>query len=663
MEMFSKAELLAIKEKAARHPEVIAALDKETADLRRKLYIQKTGRATWSHYYVCPDCGVRLLFNYDDPLHYECPACHNILTGEPYEGSWWDTVMVKNSGGSFQLATLYTVTGDEKYLKPAKDILLGYAENYKNFEVHGNIPYNKPGRFACQVLSDAGPLAELARAYALLKDSFTAEEQQKIENDLFCEACKHQMKYSTDQLHNHEVVICSSLAIMALVIGDSDVLHFAVDRKYGLKYQLDHSVLSDGMWFEVAMGYHSFSLRWLMRYELMARGTEHSLLADHHYREILDRMIRFPLNLVTPTGYPFFNDADTYFAPDVYEYYYANCGDGDILKLLHECYRTENRNANIYALLYGVAELPEAAPYEYADYLPTAGSQIAVVNGERSALWFKAAPYGGEHDHYDRLSLSMSAYGVPACVDLGTAAGYGSPMHYAYYKNTANHNTVVIDGENMPPCDTRVLKYERRAADDVYLEAQTEIPEKYDLAALDSFTIKQWCDEAYAGVRYRRAISWHDGYIIDVFRVTSDNDLRKEWCWHAAGKYSLPEGAVLRGRFSESGPQSYMHDTYSVEGKGTMRFDVDCGKVKLRVHSDAEGKEMLLCYGPNNPSTSDVAYLVERSFEKCPVYVNVIELYRDEPTVRDVQIERDGDTVTVKVAHADGSERVRTFEL
>jgi hypothetical protein len=106
-----------------------------------------------------------------------------------------------------------------------------------------------------------------------------------------------------------------------------------------------------------------------------------------------------------------------------------------------------------------------------------------------------------------------------------------------------------------------------------------------------------------------------------------------------------------------------MHDTYSVEGKGTMRFDIDCGEVKLRVHSDAEGKEMLLCYGPNNPSTSDVAYLVERSFEKCPVYVNVIELYRDEPTVRDVQIAHDGDTVTVRVAHADGSERVRTFAI
>ncbi len=660
MELFSESELQSIRKRASRHPEYIKALDGLTADLRRKLYIQKTGRATWSHYFICPHCSVRLIYDYDDPLNYECPACHKVFNGEPYEGSWWDTTMVKNTVGAHQLAVCYIATGDEKYLKTAKDILLGYAENYKNFEVHGNIPYNHPGRFASQVLSDSGPLAELACAYGLLKDCFTAEERQTVENDLFREASKHQMKYSTDQIHNHEVVICSSLAIMGMVIGDEDILHFALDRKYGLKYQLDHAVLEDGLWFECAMGYHAYALNWLMRFELVARNTERSLLSDPHYRAILEKMIRFPLKLATPAGYPFFNDAVTDFSPAIYEYAYALIGGEDILMLLHECYADSARE-NIFALLYGVEELPPKAPYDYKNYFSKGGSQLAVVNGKDSSLWFKATPYGGEHDHYDRLSLSLMAFGKNTSADLGTAAGYGAPLHYAYFKNTPSHNTVVIDGENMPPCDTHIVRYEQIAEDEVYIEAKTDAPESY--VPLDSFVIKQWSDEAYAGVKYRRAISWHDRYMIDVFRVESENGLRKEWCWHTVGEHQLPEGARLVGSIAESGPQSYFHDAYSVAGKGVSRITYDCGDYSVAIHADAEDKELILTYGPNNPSTDDVAYLLERSYESCPLYANVIDVYKGEPNVTDVEYLRDGGALTVRITERDGKVVERRFEL
>ena len=660
MEMFSASEVARLREKAKKYPEYVEALDTATADLRRKLYIQKTGKATWSHYYVCPDCGVRLIFDYDDPHRYQCPACKNYLTGEPYEGSWWDTVMVMNSGGAYKLAVLYTVTEDEKYFRTAADILLGYAENYKNFEVHGNIPYNHPGRFASQVLSDAGPLAELACAYALLKSKFTAEERRMIENDLFREASKHQIKYSTDQIHNHEVVICSSLGIMGLVIGDEDILHFAVERKYGLKYQLDNAVLEDGLWFECATGYHSYALSWLLRFDQMARGTKYSLMADPHYREILERMIRFLLNLATPAGYPFFNDAATQLAVTIYEYAYSIFGDKDILRLLHECYDDCKRN-NLYALLFGVDELPEREAPTYKNYFSTTGSQLAVLNGESTSLWFKAMPYGGEHDHYDRLAVAVSAFGKQICSDLGTAAGYGAPLHYAYYKNTASHNTVIIDGENMPPCNTQVVRYEQTAPDRVYLEARTETTAEY--VPIDSFVIKQWNDEAYEGVRYRRIVSWHDRYMIDVFCVESENDLRKEWCWHTVGTHSLPEGVTYVGKISERGAQSFLHDAYSADGKGVMRIAYDCGECRMSIHADAEGKEMLLSYGPNNPSTGDIAYLLERSYDRCPVYANVIDFYRDEPNVLGVEYIHGEGSLTVRVTEKDGSIAEETFNI
>ena len=658
--MFSDEEIEGIRAKVAAHPEYIAALDRTTADLRRKLYIQKTGRATWSHYFICPHCSVRLIYDYDDPINYECPSCHKIFNGEPYEGSWWDTTMVKNTLGAHMLAVCYVATEDEKYLATAKDILLGYAENYKNYEVHGNIPYNHPGRFASQVLSDSGPLAELACAYALLREKFTEEEQRRIENDLFREASKHQIKYSTDQIHNHEVVICSSLAIMGLVIGDEDILDFAIERKYGLKYQLDHAVLEDGLWFECATGYHAYALRWMMRFEHAARNTERSLFADPHYRAILEKMIRFPLRLATPAGYPFFNDAAMEFHPDIYEYAYAVLGGEDILTMLCEYYKNEPRE-NIYALLYGVDTLPTAKPYEYKNYFSKGGSGLAVVNGKQSSLWFKATPYGGEHDHYDRLSLSLTAFGRKISADLGTAAGYGAPLHYSYFKNTASHNTVVIDGENMAPCDTHVIKYEERPDGSVYLEAQTDTPEEYRM--LDSFTIKQWSDEAYAGVRMRRAVSWRDGYLIDFFKVSGENDLRKEWVWHTDGVHALPENAKFLGSISETGAQKHLRDAYTAEYSGVARISVDCDDIKLDIHADTEGKELILAYGPSNPSTSDLSYVLERSYERCPVYANVIDVYRDEPNVRSVEYIHGETTLTVRVTETSGRVNEVKFDL
>lgn len=659
MQIYSSEDIARIKKRIQENPAFVKSVEEKTANVRRKLIIQKTGLATWGHYFSCPKCGGKLIYDYDCNDHFDCPNCGETVSGEPYLGAWWEYILDVTVEAAFQLALIVVGAGKTEYLEVVKKILLGYADNYCNYEVHGGIPYNNPGRFAAQVLSDTHPIYNLARAYALVKEEFSEEEREHIENDLFRAAAEHQIKYLTPQIHNHEVVICGSIAAIGFAIDDRSLVEYALNEKYGLKYQIDHSYLDDSLWFEGSLGYHYYSLSWFMIYEMMAKNTpEYSLFADEHYREKLYSAIMFPVNVNIGNKRCFkFNDGGGYYVGNagVYEYAYSYFRKEEILPLLKACYVGDGRKHNVYAIIYGVDRLPEDIPEIKKDfYFSKGGSNLAVLRGSDDRyLAFKALPYGGEHDHYDRLSISFDAYDMNISTDLGTSSGYGSPLHYGYFKNTASHNTVVIDGENMAPCDTVVNEYRVDATDDIYLDAETLPPEDYKM--LDSFTIKQWSDEAYRGVRMRRIISWHDKYFIDVFSVKSDNELRKEWTMHINGKLLSPkEGRYVNG-ISSKGAQSYIKNAYINKGEGIVKCEYTHGDCKVDIHALADGLEMVYAEGPNNPADTNISYLLERSYSKCPVYVNVIEAYKGESVIERVDAKIDGGKVAVTVVLKNGN--------
>ena len=80
---------------------------------------------------------------------------------------------------------------------------------------------------------------------SILSEHFTDMKKDVIENGMFRPAAEHQKKYLTPQLHNHEVAICTSIAAIGIAIDDEELICFATDTKYGLKYQSDHAYLED----------------------------------------------------------------------------------------------------------------------------------------------------------------------------------------------------------------------------------------------------------------------------------------------------------------------------------------------------------------------------------------------------------------------------------
>lgn len=659
---FTQSEIENIKAKAAKNSACADILKRNTSDLSDKIYIQKTALSTWSHYYVCPDCTVRLNYDYSNPDEYTCPACGKVFTGEPYKGGWWSETAYKNANGVFDLAVLYVITEDEKYLAPLKEILLGYAKYYPSYEVHGGIPYNKPGKLNSQVLDDSAMLSSFARAYDITKDSFTRAEQQLIENDLFICGANHLKENLTPQLHNHEVCICSTLGILGLVTENYDLCDFAVNHKYGLKYQIDNGFLADSLWFECSVGYHHYALNWFMRFECFARHTSFSLFADPHYRTALYNALVFPLNIYKKDKtFPKLNDNSSTFKglENIYEYAYSYFKDDKVLYCLNETLSGTKRDG-VYSLLYGEEYLPSVG-YKFKNYLAKSGSQLAAVYGaDERHLLFKATPYGGEHDHYDRLAVSFSAFGSDVSADMGTAAGYGAPLHYAYFKNTATHNSVCINGDNMPPAETVVNEYIQRDENDIYLDAQTLWSDDFKMP--DSFTIKQWVDESYKDTKMRRIIQWYGKYFIDIFYVDAPNEYFKDWIFHIDGTLcNLSENAEEICPLSVKNPQAHLHSASKVKGGGVKKYTYDCGGFDLNLYALSDGKDIIFAKGPDNPSTKDISYILERTNDKKVIYVNVIEANRKgEDVIKCVSAEVLGSEIKIKITEKNGT--VRLFE-
>lgn len=651
-------EIENLKIKAQKHPEFIKQIDERNADVTKKIYIQETGKATWGHYFLCPKHTVNLIYDHMNPHEYKCPIDGEIFTGEPYEGAWWRLSLEKNKIAAFEFAIAYIVTEDKKYPDIVHTILLEYAKYYPGYEVYGDIPYNHPGKATYQVLDDATFGVYLAKAYDIVKDTFTEEEQKFIENNLLYEIGLHVKNELVDQIHNHEVANCCALGVIGIVIGNEEFIQRAINEKYGLKYQLDYAILEDGLWFEGTVGYHEYALLWFMEYEKIARNTEYSLFKDPHYRDRLYTMLTFTKKLIKrDLDVPKLNDGTQSYGTkySLFEFGYYMIPDEEILFNLQLCTEVLPRTS-VDSFIYG-KELPKAEERKFENYFSEKGSNLAIIHGsdERHFL-YKALPYGGEHDHYDRLAISFSAFGKDICADLGTAHGYGAPLHYAYFKNTATHNTVVIDGDNMPPIDCKVIKYHEKASDDIYMEVEADWTSEFTMP--DSIFIKAWNDESYAGTKMRRTVQWYDKYFIDIFEIVSPNDLKKEWTWHIDGKQLTNYKDTSKiASLSDKNPQAIFHDILSHKPTGVIKNTYDCGECMLDIHSLADGKEFIYAKGPANPSTYDICFILESTTERKAVYVNVIEAYKGESVIDKVEFTKDEREVNVTILEKSGTEK------
>lgn len=657
MIQFTPQEIQRLRSKAAQRPELIASLEQSVRVLMEEdVLAPETGIANWQLYYYCPSCSVHLSYNRHDGKHHRCPQCGAVYTGEPYDSSWWAHVNSQNYKGAVTLGQLYVMTGRAEFAKAAGDILLTYARRYPNYQEHGDIPYNGPGRSGAQTLDEANFQRNLAIAYDMVGETLSKEERDLIRDQLFLPGAAFLMEHRHNQLHNHEVIINSAIATIGLIFGREELVDFALYTPYGMVYQLEHGMLENGMWFEGSFGYHFYALESFLAYEKFALHTAHSHIRHPNYA----KMMNVAYDYLQPDGeLPLLGDTkldhfDTSML--LYEFTYRELRTPRMLAMLHSLYARRERDS-LEALIYGADELPPCPQIQpepaFHPQPGQSGCTVLRAPGERYLL-FKLDRYGGEHDHYDRLALSYLAWGEAVAPDLGTT-GYGAVLHYDYYKNTGSHNTVVIGEENQAPANAVLTRFEERDGI-VYVEAQCDWTAPYE--KLDSFTIAQWNEEAYETVKMTRRIAWTPDYFAEVFLVEGvENGRTIDWVMHFSGERVPMEGEAAAVCFSQKKPFKYIHDVTHISGREAHVHEFAQNGVVTRVHSAAYDGETYLGTGPHNPSYKDIQYLIERVDTPGAVFAHVIESGKSELKIEHVAFEMREHGVRIEITDRQGKKR------
>lgn len=217
---------------------------------------------------------------------------------------------------------------------------------------------------------------------------------------------------------NHYWENLKTLLICAAAFGEQDVYR-RVMRDF--ERQLDEQVLPDGVHFERSLMYHKLVLEGALRVWLAAEQVGYSL--PKSFLPKVQAMLNAMASLEKGMGKtPFFNDAADGVA--------KTCD-----QLVVACKRLFGMDADD-----SITSFPNAGYYKLYD------GDIAVMldAGEPGPSYMLG------HAHCDCLSFELSYKGKPVIVNSGTYA-YQSELR-PYFRSTAAHNTVMVDGEEQMEC-------------------------------------------------------------------------------------------------------------------------------------------------------------------------------------------------------------------
>jgi uncharacterized heparinase superfamily protein len=311
------------------------------------------------------------------------------------------------------LAKAYEDTGDSRYLDKAKGIIVAWITgNAQPDGGDGWSPYTVALRLInwgeWLALTDQEAFED--EAFRMLMVASYVEQH--------CFLATHLEK---DLLANHYLEDLKTLVVSSLVLDDSRSYRIALDL---LEKQVEEQVLPDGMHFELSPLYHKIMFESLIRvaWALKEHGKESSTI-----NKALKRMADFLYSFERDTDTtPLFNDS----------------GD-NIAKSKSSLLATAKE-------LLGIEPTYKSAFSDSGYYLfetETDGHTVKVIIDAG-----KTGPdYATGHAHCDMLSYECYVDGAPRVVNAGTYE-YAPGENRRYYRSTAAHNTVMVNGGEQSQC-------------------------------------------------------------------------------------------------------------------------------------------------------------------------------------------------------------------
>jgi hypothetical protein len=384
----------------------------------------------------------------------------------------------RNFRAIYQGGQLYRITGDERYRDYVRDMLLEYAELYPTLSDHPERHDQYSGRIFWQVLNDAMWLVHAVQGYGDIRDTLSAAERQKIDDDVFRRAAHFLSEESAntfDRIHNHATWATAGVGMTGYLLGDEDMVERALmgsnkSGEAGFLRQTELLFSPDGYYTEGPY-YQRFALLPFLVFADAIERNEPERRIFEHRDGILLKALRTTVQLSYRGNFFPFNDAmrdKSLRTAELYEgvaIAYGQTRDPALLSIADFQGRTVlTPNGALVArdLANGKAE-----PFPFHSLLLSDGPEgdqgavavlrqgMANAEGEpATVLIAKNSSQGMGHGHFDKLAWQFYDNGNEIVRDYGAArflnieAKHGGrylPENETWAKSTVAHNALVVD--------------------------------------------------------------------------------------------------------------------------------------------------------------------------------------------------------------------------
>lgn len=255
------------------------------------------------------------------------------------------------------------------------------------------------------------------------------------------EQAKH-LRQNLSAERNHRTLELYALFITALALpkidDDGRLLSFSIEE---LCSNLLADVRADGVHREHSTHYHMIALRSFIGARINAE--RYGLSFPKEYDERLERACEFAMHCHRPDGLiPAVSDSDS----------------GSYLDVLKLAATLFSRADFLWVATKGREGAPPEQKYASFDesgyfFQRSGWGEGSTQFRKEQFLIFDCGRLGdGGHGHYDALSVEIAAGGRPVVVDPGRYTYHeGTPNWRQWFKGTAAHNTVCIDGLDQTP--------------------------------------------------------------------------------------------------------------------------------------------------------------------------------------------------------------------
>ena len=562
------------------------------------------------------------------------------------------------SRGCGSLGMAYALTGEAKYARRAREILLGYADRYEAYPEHKGVNRSDTGKVMAQRLSEAMWLIPQAHAYDLVRggDVLPDADRQRIETGLLrpcvafirrkdpaqevAERTRRQADWRTADpepakgrriVGNWMTFYAAATMLAGAAMEDRDLVDLAAADA---RFAIANGIAEDGMWGEGAIGYQLFALQALVPvFETAARqGIDLWGYQGSRVKSLFDT----PLRYAYPDGTaPGINDSGRVklgnWSTMVYDYAWLRWRDPRHAVLVNQSPRQLHVSEGVYYPTRICTKLPEPEAVTYPSMV-FKSLGYAILRNERLYALMDYGRHGGVHGHYDKLNLILFAGD-----ELGgepVPHRYEDALHAQWTTRTVAHNTMAVDERSQAPCTGKLLVFEDAGPIQV---------------------MRAEAAEAYAGCLLDRTVVITPTAVIDLFHGRSQH----EHTWDRTLRF---QGTITDLDADKLGKplgtrDGYQHLKAAARVPGEKRFDVEwqsrVGELSVAV-AGAPGQEAILAVGPDH---DHVALLRQKGPRAS--FAAVLRLEKWGRAVKDAGLADTGDPAIVGFEMKQGDAAIR----